>query len=121
MTFCPPDTLSVLPCYVCKWDLNVFLADPGDSNRFELEEGELRAKLLISTVDNTSVCSSPCQSESVNLPVLSLSLSLLMYSTAVLGSQGYQEVSLWEGCTPVQLVCLSLSTQSRRLFITQRR
>lgn len=57
--------LRVLPC---KWDLRKrFSANPGDGIRFELEEGKSRAKLLISTVDNTSLCFSSCQSESVNL------------------------------------------------------
>lgn len=60
----------VLPCCcVCKWDLERFLANPGDSIRFELVEGKSRAKLLISPVDNTSLCFSSCQSESVNLSV----------------------------------------------------
>lgn len=58
----------ILPCCcVCKWDLKRFLANPRDGIRFELVEGKSRAKLLISPVDNTSLCFSPCQSESVNL------------------------------------------------------
>lgn len=47
---------------VCKWDLKRFLANPGNGIRLELVEGKSRAKLLISTVDNSSLCFSSCQS-----------------------------------------------------------
>lgn len=90
---------------VCKWDLKGFLANPGDSIRFELVEGKSRAKLLISPVDNTSRCLSSCQSESVSLSVsvaanvcrCSPPCSRLRKSLAVGG------LSLSAACLPVTL------------------
>lgn len=73
------DHVSVLLCVfvcVCKQDLKRFLANPGDSIRLESVEGKSRAKLLISTVDNTSLCLSSCQSESVN-PSTAQSVSVI--------------------------------------------
>lgn len=80
---------------VCKWDLKRFLTNPRDCIRFELVQGMSRAKLLISTVDNTSLCFPSCQSESVNL-CSSQSVSVTANVCCRPRLQGYREGSRWE-------------------------
>lgn len=77
---------------MCKWDLKRFLTNPKDYIRFELVQGKSRAKLLISTVDNSSLCFSSCLSESVNL-CSSQAVSVTANAFGRPRLQGYREVS----------------------------
>lgn len=91
------------------------MANPGDGIRFELVEGKSRAKLLISPVDNTSLCFSSCQSESVNLSSSqSVSVTANVFHrgarfSRLQGSLTVGEMSLSAACLPVTVNAIGLT------------